>query len=1150
MVDRSVKVTLRADVNPFVRSMAEAAAAVKGLDSQIDKTSDRTAWLAQGILALAPAVVPLGAAAVPVLSGIATQATVAAGAVGTMVLAFNGVGTALKALEKYKSAPTPENLLKLQQDMDKLGPSGEHFVRFLDQVGVQLSGLQMVSRGAMFPGVEAGISSMLTRLPQVRDIVQKLASGIGDLIHEGGANLGGASWDRFFAFLEHDAKPVLMDMGRTVGNLVHGFADLLVAFAPLSMRFSSGMLEMSRSFANWAANVDHTQGFQHFLAYIEDAGPKALDFLGAFAHFGIELVHAYAPIGSVMLPVLTRLLNLFADLADTPVGHLALIAATLTSLYGRIRAIGSITGSGASKILLGGSLGTGFSAASKDLDKVKKSADAAKTAVVSWGKSSVTAAEEAEAASANVFTAQMKASRAAQGEAQMRDRLNGAVTAAGAQAERELAVATERTTLALQAQSEAEAVLATHRSRSSAEHSAAMQVGDLSQGGNIEAVMAQAAAAEERYAAELAKIPALEAQVASATATVTAALDAQVVAQEKLNLAQNPDNLYLLAGANEKVAASLVQLEAAQRTAIRTQAEMNAALEAESVASVKASTAMFAASPSSRFVAGFQSAQTRLEGFAKSAGSAALKVAPLALAMSPLPEKVGLTNASMGAMIGSSIGPWGTAIGAAAGFAFDFANANHEVTDSLKQLDAMMKNGAPVEELQNQYAAAQKQYDDLVNSTNQGKSPLAVVTHLPSFVKETKNLLAGLFGASNVDASQNALNAAGAALDDYRAAAERAAKVNAWKQIKAQNAEVADSFVNLANDMKKPTLSLDKLMDRWRAWAKAEKSQGQNVQTLISRGADPKAIQKILSELGPEAGLALQQMVNRGRPAIVELNRLVDGIATHASNSMQRAQNDIAESLQFGATVKQITGLQQKFDGLSAPQKAKIEAIGIPKTMADVKKVADILGLTAKDWPVLMHLFDHASPGIRSLKTLLDSINKNPVINITQNTWRHIYDVPKGGGRSDPSLSGIVPRKGPSPTDPSLSGIVPRKIHRAAGGLLQGPGTGTSDSIPLWGSNHEYMVRAAAVRKYGVGFFDDLNAMRLAKGGLVTRRAFEYQRPTASGTRMRVSVQAGDLSVTGTLQTPWGPAEVVGIARAAARDEYEQAAAFDSRNGG
>lgn len=55
----------------------------------------------------------------------------------------------------------------------------------------------------------------------------------------------------------------------------------------------------------------------------------------------------------------------------------------------------------------------------------------------------------------------------------------------------------------------------------------------------------------------------------------------------------------------------------------------------------------------------------------------------------------------------------------------------------------------------------------------------------------------------------------------------------------------------------------------------------------------------------------------------------------------------------------------------------------------------------------------------------------------------------------------------------------------ATGGAVRGPGTATSDSIPAYLSNGEYVMRAAAVQRYGFAFFDRLNAMHFAQGGFV-----------------------------------------------------------------
>lgn len=59
----------------------------------------------------------------------------------------------------------------------------------------------------------------------------------------------------------------------------------------------------------------------------------------------------------------------------------------------------------------------------------------------------------------------------------------------------------------------------------------------------------------------------------------------------------------------------------------------------------------------------------------------------------------------------------------------------------------------------------------------------------------------------------------------------------------------------------------------------------------------------------------------------------------------------------------------------------------------------------------------------------------------------------------------------------------------ATGGLISGPGTGTSDSIPAMLSNGEYIIKAAAVRRIGVPNLNALNrgVPHFANGGYVGR---------------------------------------------------------------
>jgi TP901 family phage tail tape measure protein len=55
------------------------------------------------------------------------------------------------------------------------------------------------------------------------------------------------------------------------------------------------------------------------------------------------------------------------------------------------------------------------------------------------------------------------------------------------------------------------------------------------------------------------------------------------------------------------------------------------------------------------------------------------------------------------------------------------------------------------------------------------------------------------------------------------------------------------------------------------------------------------------------------------------------------------------------------------------------------------------------------------------------------------------------------------------------------------GGAIYGPGTATSDSIPAYLSNGEYVIKASSVAKYGTETFDALNAGKFANGGKVSK---------------------------------------------------------------
>lgn len=331
------------DLDTTSREVDKVGKSAEQSGKKIDRLSGRLALLAQAAAVLGPALVPIGAAGIPAIAGLTAELGAAAGSVAVAILAFKGLGDGLKSLNQFQLEPTAANLEKLSQEFDKLGPSGIHFIEFLDSLGPQLKSIQDAARDGLFPGLEEGISNLLPLLPRVRTLVGDIADAMGDLAADAGASLGGPKWTSFFDFLNRTAAPTLVSLGRTVGDLALGFANMLVAFEPLSTRFTLGFEDMAASFANWSSTLDTNAGFQEFLGYLEESGPKALDFLGALVGALAAIVEAAAPVGSAVLPVLTTLADILGALADSPIGPMFFTAAAALSIYSRATALAATT---------------------------------------------------------------------------------------------------------------------------------------------------------------------------------------------------------------------------------------------------------------------------------------------------------------------------------------------------------------------------------------------------------------------------------------------------------------------------------------------------------------------------------------------------------------------------------------------------------------------------------------------------------------------------------------------------------------------------------------------------------------------------------------------------------------------------------------
>lgn len=288
--------------------------------ASIDRFSGRAALLGTAIATIGPAAIPIGAAAVPALVSLVAGMGAAAGAAGVLSLAFNGVGDAVSAVSDYRLEPTAQNLAKVREEMERLGPEGARFVMAIDKATPALRDLQQTARAGIFPGWERGLDELMTQLPGVRDLVADLSSTVGELGEASAdALVNDADWQEFFDHIGTDGASALDAFGRATGNVVAGAANLVEALTDLAGD-SSGLVETSRDFREWADNLEHTDGFKEFADYVRANGPRVVEFLGATGGAMVGIAEAAAPWGQAVLPALTALADLTGALASSPIG--------------------------------------------------------------------------------------------------------------------------------------------------------------------------------------------------------------------------------------------------------------------------------------------------------------------------------------------------------------------------------------------------------------------------------------------------------------------------------------------------------------------------------------------------------------------------------------------------------------------------------------------------------------------------------------------------------------------------------------------------------------------------------------------------------------------------------------------------------------
>lgn len=327
-------VTSRASQS-IARDTDAIAKSANRADSSINQLTGRLRLFADVAAILGPALLPVGAVALPAVTGLANQLGVAALAGGTAIVAFQGIGDALKAVNDAALLPTTENLAKAKTALEGLSPAAQEMVLRLQELRPVLDGLRDAAADGLMPGLVESLDDLQTRVPELELILTNMGTALGDLAADSAESFASDRWTDFFDYMATDAPQTLTGLGKTVGALAHGLSELWVAFDPLNDDFSTWMLEAAQGFDSWAEGLSQTQGFAEFVDYVRTNGPQVADTFAAMADAVLEIAVAAAPLGGTVLQALEALAKVVGAIADSNLGTPIMAAVTAMALLSR-----------------------------------------------------------------------------------------------------------------------------------------------------------------------------------------------------------------------------------------------------------------------------------------------------------------------------------------------------------------------------------------------------------------------------------------------------------------------------------------------------------------------------------------------------------------------------------------------------------------------------------------------------------------------------------------------------------------------------------------------------------------------------------------------------------------------------------------------
>lgn len=272
-----------------------------------------------------------------------------------------------------------------QSAMAQLGPAGQKFATYLIGLDNQFQDLQKRAGDALVGPLLKALPALAPIGPAIAAFVIHTSGAVGDV----GANieraLGSKAWVSRLHAIDGFTGGFIAKMATIGGNFFTGLTDIMLAFAPLTNLLlgsngkgpkdvGTGLIGLSKRFADFAAGLDKNKGFQSFLRYVEDNAPTVVGILKDVFDIAGKLLVALAPLGTLMLEGLKVFLDdLSQQSPNTLLGIAFAVGAVVTVIAAAAGAVPiAIGGALVATLALAALISSNFDAIKRTVEKVPR----------------------------------------------------------------------------------------------------------------------------------------------------------------------------------------------------------------------------------------------------------------------------------------------------------------------------------------------------------------------------------------------------------------------------------------------------------------------------------------------------------------------------------------------------------------------------------------------------------------------------------------------------------------------------------------------------------------------------------------------------------------------------------------------------------